>query len=219
VEGLGARVLADMAATERRAAAETALAQGELEVLKAQLKPHFLFNALNGIAALAHEQAREAAPMLGKLAELYRLILAAGRQAMQPLSVELTIVRDYLDLEKLRLGKRLDFAVKVDGARDKTPVPGLLLQTLVENAVKHGVAPCLEGGRIDVHVKGADGGDLAVEIRNTGQPLAAEYKPSTGLTTTVRRLDLLAPGRHGFSLTRAPDGATVVSFTLPGGAS
>jgi LytS/YehU family sensor histidine kinase len=203
-----------MEATERRAASETALIQAELDTLKNQMKPHFLFNALNNIAAMAHDHDAETVPMLNKVASLYRLILASSRSVTQTLTAELEVVRHYLDLEGLRLRSRLSYRIDAGGVDGATPVPCLLLQTLVENCVKHGIAPSLAGGVIQLKLSGGAAGGVDVVILNTGEPLRPGFAPGTGLTNSIRRLELLYPGRHGFNLATDAEGSTVVRFWL-----
>src|SRR5262249_29766172 len=134
--------------------------------------------------------------------------------ATHPLRAELDIVRNYLDLEGLRLRGRLSYRLVTEGANTDAPIPCLLLQTLVENCIKHGIAPVIEGGSIELTIASQER-SLRITLTNTGKPLRAGYRPGTGLTNTVRRLDLFAPGRHGFTLASGDGGVTIASFALP----
>ncbi|MGB3543497.1 sensor histidine kinase, partial [Rubrivirga sp.] len=140
------------ATRERRALDEArALArEQELRSLRAQLNPHFLFNALNAISAEVGQDPGEAREMIGRLSGLLRYSLASGRRDLVPLADEVAFVRDYLALESARMGDRLVATVEVDDRALEVEVPPMSVQTLVENAVRHGIAPLREGGQVTV---------------------------------------------------------------------
>jgi sensor histidine kinase YesM len=203
---------------EERVRGELARAQvqAELDALRAQLSPHFLFNSLNSIAVISTFDAPRASSMIMRLAALYRGILDAGRGDMLPLAAELQIVRDYLALEQMRFEERLAYTIDMAPEAADVPFPGLLAQTLVENAVKHGIAKSREGGRIDVSVTALGAGAFAFRIVNTGAPLGAPSGRGTGLANTRKRLDLLYGEGHGFAVTSGASGETIVSFRFSG---
>ena len=201
----------------RELAAKTVEAQ--YATLKNQMQPHFLFNSLNSLGQLIEESPDQASAMTEKLAGLYRSILANSKEKTSTLASELEIVRNYLDLECLRFGRRLSYRVTgVHGRGESLFLPSLMLQTLVENAVKHGIAPAVEGGEIDIELAQSGGGLHRLTIRNTGQPYRAAGPRSsgTGLENTRQRLALLYGDRHGFRIGSTPTGETEVTFEFTG---
>jgi hypothetical protein len=146
-------------------------AEAELVALRAQINPHFLFNALNTVAALIAERPDEAEATVEHLAGLFRDVLAASGEALVPLRDELRLVRRYLAVERARFGDKLEVEVDVAPEAEDVPVPAFAVQTLVENAVKHGVERKRGGGRVTVRAR-VEGGALAVEVRDTGAGLA-----------------------------------------------
>ena len=134
------------------AALEAKLAQAKLDALSNQLKPHFLFNALNSVAELVHHDAEAADRMLVSLSNLLRRSLSNQGDNELPLAVELELLEHYLDIEKVRLAERLQIEINIDGACRAALVPVLVLQTLMENAVVHGVAKMPLGGRVGLYV-------------------------------------------------------------------
>jgi signal transduction histidine kinase len=141
--------------------------RSELKALRAQINPHFLFNALNAIASLIHTDPTRADAAVEQLAEVFRYTLRRSDQEWAPLEQELAFARAYLDVEQARFGKRLEYSIEADAALGRVQVPSMLLQTLVENAVKHGIARLRIPGRIDVRAAQADG-QLTLEVRDTG---------------------------------------------------
>ncbi len=193
-----------------------ALADARLHVLETQLRPHFLFNALNSLAELIEARRDDAAEAVYTLADLYRTILASSKRRTAALDAELTVVRDYLSLEKLRFGDRLAFTVTAPEHSERIFAPSLALLTLVENAVKHGIAPATGGGIIVVAVAPLPDGGFQARVSNTGAPLKQAERPGgTGLVNTRERLDLLYGGSHGFNLFQS-DGRTVAEFRFSG---
>jgi signal transduction histidine kinase len=130
--------------------------EARLASLEARLHPHFLFNSLNAISALIEEDPPRAERMVERLAALLRFALDAGRRGLVSLAEELTIVGDYLEIEKARLGDRLTYAIAVAPGLEACRLPPLAIQTLVENSVKHAIAPRPAGGRVRVEAQAAD---------------------------------------------------------------
>jgi len=146
-----------------------------LSALQAQINPHFLFNALNSLAELVHGDPDEAERHVGDLAHLLRYSLRSSASGLVPLEQELIAVDRYLSLERVRLGDRLRVEVDVDPALGATPVPGLSLQPLVENAVRHAVASRAEGGRVRVTAV-EDYGGLRIAVEDDGPGLPDEVR-------------------------------------------
>lgn len=170
---------------------QLALREAELRALEAQLNPHFLFNSLNSIRALVVENPPLAQDMLTRLANILRYSLHRNLMHTIPLATELEAVADYLALEGVRFEDRLRVEFIIDPAAAQVPIPPMLLQTLVENALKHGIAPLPGGGELIIRASlHADG--MLVEVENTGQ-IAAPMPGATqvGLANTRERLRIL----------------------------
>jgi len=176
---------------QRAAAIETMrveLAQAELRALRAQLQPHFLFNTLNAIASLIPSNPRAAEEMTTRLAETFRYALRASEHETAPLAEELAFLRAYLDIERARFGERLSVVERIEPGLDALHVPSLLLQPVIENAVRHAVASRATGGRIVIEARRtADGLVLTVEDDGPGFDPTAPGAPG-------------APGGSGFGL-------------------
>ena len=145
-----------------------ALAEARLQALQARIRPHFLFNSLNAVLALMRRDPARAEGALEDLADLFRSVISEARQLVS-LGDEIALTRQYLSLEQLRLGERLQVRWNVDAAAEATLVPPMFLQPLVENAVYHGIEPGLEPGTIDI-VARRDGERLLIELSNPYHP-------------------------------------------------
>jgi len=191
--------------------------RAELRALQAQINPHFLFNALNTLYGLVPRQAAEARQMVLDLADIFRYFLR-NEEAAIPLEEELRIVEAYLQIETLRLGGKLRKEIQVDPEALRIPIPILSIQPLVENAVKHGIAPNPEGGSVHLVARLAPGG-LNVLVRNTGAGFGTDGVESregagVGLQNVARRLKLTY-GPDADLRIESGSGGTTVSFTVP----
>ncbi|HEU4570508.1 MAG TPA: histidine kinase [Gemmatimonadales bacterium] len=195
------------------AALEAQLARAQLQALQGQLQPHFLFNTLNAIGVLVREDAAAAGRMISLLANLLRRTLDAAQQQEVPLREELEFLERYLEIERTRFPDRLRTAIEVPGALLGVRVPSFVLQPLVENAVRHGIAPRPEGGRVVVRAR-REGALVALEVWNDGAPLAAGRRDGIGLTATRERLARLY-GEAGTLTLSAADGGVLARVTLP----
>jgi signal transduction histidine kinase len=160
------------------------------QVLQAQLNPHVLFNVLGGLTELVHEDPDAAESALVALIQMYRELTVHGVALAAPLRDERRILEHYLDIEEIRLGKRLDVAWEWPGWADPLELPPLLLQPLVENAVKHGISPLPEGGAIRIVVERKPG-RLALSVANNGVPLDVRAPDGTGIGNLRERLRLI----------------------------
>ena len=194
-----------------------ALAESRTRALEYQLNPHFLFNALNTVRALIRAEPDEARRAVTLLSGLLRRTLVAGRETLHSLDAELALVETYLDLETLRFEERLRVRVEASEEARRVRVPALLVQTLVENAVKHGVARHRAGGEISVTAE-VEGGRLRIVVSNPTAPTpTASAMPDgtgTGLANARERLALLFGEAAALSLDVGPDRA-VATVTLP----
>jgi sensor histidine kinase YesM len=190
------------------------LQKAQLQALRSQLNPHFLFNTLHSIAELIHENPRHAEQMVLQLGDLLHKSLKT--QAVQvPLGEELDFIRSYLAIEQMRLGDRLEVVWHIEPAVVATPVPSLILQPLVENAIRHGIAVSPRGGRLEITAARADD-HLRLEVRDNGPGLGgSEGKPGNGIgiENTRARLERFYGSRASFQLTN--DHGLVVSMVLP----
>ena len=180
------------AASLAAAQAESALARAELAVISGKLNPHFLFNTLNSLIALTRKDAQAAEAALMRFSGMLRYVLDTKRSAAGrvPLGEEIEFVRDYLALESLRLGKRLQVDWQLDPATFGDEIPPLSLQPLVENAIQHGIAPRVNGGTVGIR--------SARNLMNQGLDLSVE---DDGAGCEPARLDDPAPARSGIGLT------------------
>jgi two-component system, LytTR family, sensor histidine kinase AlgZ len=198
--------------------AATSLArEAELRALRYQLHPHFLFNTLNAISTLVVDgQTQDATRMIARLGDFLRATLDGAGTHEVTLADELSLTEHYLDIEKVRLGDRLEIAIKIGPDTLQAAVPYLLLQPLVENAIRHGIAPRKAGGRLEIDVARA-GERLRIDLRNDGIPGAKPVgSPSAvGLSNVRARLERLYEENHRFALDFAADGSCRVGIDLP----
>ena len=197
---------------------EARLAETKLAALKAQLEPHFLFNTLNTIAELVHEDPNAAEQTLTRLSELLRLNLKTSGEKQVSLREEIAFIEPYLDIQRLRLGSRLAVCWEIDPNALPARVPNLLLQPIIENAIRHGIAPLPDGGTITVIAR-CNNGQLTVAVRDTGAGITegpdGSVKEGVGLSNLKTRLDCLYGTRHQFSLRNLPQGGCELSVCLP----
>lgn len=194
--------------------AEAAARALELQVLRAQVNPHFLFNALNNLRALINEDPARAREMLTRLSNTLRHTLTHSARERVPLADELAVVRDYIALEQLHHEERLRVDWQVDPATAGASVPPMLLQLLVENAIKHGIARTPGGGVVDIRIA-RDGGRLQVAVGNPGHWTPGSSADGTGLGLTHLRERLTRAGGEGAGCrVEAADGRVRVSVEM-----
>ncbi len=190
------------------------LAEARLSSLESRLQPHFLFNTLNSIAALIPSDPRRAEDTVAKLASLLRFSLNAQHGGLVPLSQELKIVRDYLEIESTRFGARLRYEVFADPSLDSMRVPPLALETLVENSVKHVAAQRPEGATIRIAVR-RDADRLVLEVLDDGPGFSLDVMaPEHGLGNLNARLELLF-GASATLHTARENGLSAVRIAIP----
>lgn len=194
---------------------EGRLAQAQLEALRLQLHPHFLFNTLNAIAAFVGTEPDRARRMIARLGELLRRTLDSGTAAEVPLARELELLAPYLEIQRIRFGERLRVDVDVPAAARTALVPTLLLQPLVENAVEHGVSRRTGGAAVRLSATCA-GERLQLAITDDGPgPPAAGNDDGIGLANTRERLARLYGSAHRFELTSGGATGTTVAIEIP----
>jgi hypothetical protein len=214
------------AAALSAAQAESALARAELAAISGKLNPHFLFNTLNSLIALTRKDPRAAEAALLRFSGMLRYVLDSKRSAADrvPLADEIEFVRDYLALESLRLGSRLDIHWQLDPATLQAEIPPLSLQPLVENSIVHGVAPRAQGGRISIrsgHDASNRGLELSVEDDGPGCDPATldadDARPARGigLAALKRRFALDYEGRARLQVRTSPGAGFRVDLWIP----
>ena len=192
---------------------EARLAQAQLQMLRMQLQPHFLFNTLHSISALMHKDVRRADSMVAALSDLLRMSLQNIGAQEVPLQSELDFLQRYVEIMSLRFGDRLHVSIDVDPATRDARVPNLFLQPLVENSFRHGFGD-LGAGSISITVR-RDGDMLRCDVVDDGRGLRAGHKEGVGLASTRERLAFLYGDRHAFSLRGAPGEGVRVSMAIP----
>jgi LytS/YehU family sensor histidine kinase len=200
---------------ERRAAQlEGRLAAAQMQLLKMQLNPHFLFNTLNAISALIHRDVELADRMVARLGALLRLLLDRFGDPEVTLEEELEFLNAYLEIEQERYGERLRVREQVEVGLLRAHLPPLTLQPLVENALKHGIGPRKSAGRITVRAR-RERGRLRLEVEDDGAGLAPGHRRGVGLSNTHERLRQLYPGEYHFELRPGASGGTLAVLELP----
>ena len=204
-------------ATARLRERELAAARAELQALRAQLDPHFLFNTLHSLSALVRHDPRAAEDALERFGALMRYVLDANRADTVALGEELGFVRDYLALERLRLGERLRVVEEIDPEALECAVPPLLLQPLVENAVRHGIAPRRRGGTVRLIAR-FERDALVLEVADDGPgtaPEACDDAAGLGLRAVRRQLETFFPGEGRLTIGTRPDEGFTARLALP----
>jgi hypothetical protein len=194
---------------------EADLARAQVGALQAQIHPHFLFNALNTIAMSVREgRSREAVSMMADLGGILRRSLDAAVRPETSLRRELEFVRDYLRIEKYRLEERLQVRWSIDTGVLMARVPTMILQPLVENAVKHGIAEQPEGGEVTIRARRA-AQDLELSVDDSGTGIDPGAEPGIGIRNVRRRLATQYGTKAGLEVTRRAAGGTVARLTIP----
>ena len=186
----------------------------ELKTIKAHINPHFIFNALNSIRALVDENPERARQAITELSNLLRSSMQAEKVETTPLSKELNIVRAYLALEHIRFEDRLNIEYNIDEKTLQQPVPPMMLQTLVENAIKHGISKKTEGGVIKIISDFKDNHHELI-VKNTGH-INGDFNPDGfGLHSTQSRLMLLYGEKAHFEIKNNDDDMVEATITMP----
>lgn len=207
-------------------ALQAELAQAQLQALRMQVNPHFLFNTLNAIAVLVRgNETDKAGRTLRLLSDLLRATFKGAEVQMVPLREEIDLVERYLEIEETRFGDRLQVEIDVDPEVSEVPVPYLFLQPLVENAVRHGVAPHAEAGVVRVGAAPVEGetekhvelivADSGPGFSNPDLDELTDDDENVGLSNTRRRLDTLYGDRHTFEIGTAAEGGARVTIRIP----
>ena len=180
-----------------------------------QLQPHFLFNTLHSISALVHEDGEAADLMIARLSEFLRLVIARDGAQEVALTEELEFLSRYLEIQRLRFQDRLQVSVEAGSGTGAALVPNLVLQPLVENAIRHAVEPRSEGGRVEIAARRVDD-RLRVTVRDDGPGLrGAPATGGVGIANTRARLEHLYGDRHVLEVADHAEGGVLVTLELP----
>jgi len=208
-----ARGAADVLMRTRIAQAtlEAELQRAHLQLLRAQIEPHFLFNTLSSVRALARTDRAGAVQMLDNLIRYFQAQL---RQDTVPLAQEMQLLDAYLAIYRMRMGARLSYEIVLPPGLEPLPVPAMMLLTLVENALKHGVGPAVEGGAIRISAS-ADSRHLVLKVADSGRGLSAHQGHGNGLANLRQRLSILYGPQALLTLAGAEPRGVVASIRLP----
>jgi len=194
--------------------ADSRLRDASLRVLQAQIAPHFLFNTLANVRRLAQIDRKAASAMLGDLVEYFSVTLARRDAPEATLGEETRLVDAYLRLHRVRMGSRLAFEIDVPNSLSSVPIPSLLLLTLVENAIKHGVNPLAEGGFVRLRAE-RRGGEIYLEVADNGRGLVVAEGHGTGLANLRARLAILYGPRAALEIRSGQPRGFVANVSLP----
>ena len=195
---------------------EAAVKDYELKTLKSQLNPHFMFNAMNSIRALIEEDPENAKTAITKLSNILRFSLKMERAEKVALGEEIENVKDYLGLEKIRFEERLSYSFSIDAASARVEIPPMMIQTLVENGIKHGVSKIAGGGEVNIKSE-VDDSKLYIEIKNDGhfEEDALKSSKGFGVSNTKHRLNLLYGENASFSLKNENGNKVTAKLIIP----
>jgi two-component system LytT family sensor kinase len=199
---------------------EAQLSHSQLQALKMQLHPHFLFNTLHSISALLNKDPESARKMITRLGDFLRLTLENSGSQEVTLEQEITFLRCYLEIERIRFQDRLVTRVNVSDQTLDAKVPNLILQPIVENAIRHGIAPRSTPGLIEIGAERRNS-TLRIQVRDNGPGLPSHrtsenmFKKGLGLANTEKRLEQLYGAAHLFDLSDHPEGGLLVTLEIP----
>ena len=201
---------------ERTSEIERHSVEAKLKLLQAQIEPHFLFNTLANLDALIQTDPQRARVMLADLNGYLRATLAASRRERSTLEEEFALLRGYLDVQAIRMGSRLKYRLELPPALAQASVPPMLLQPLVENAIRHGVEPKMEGGEVSVQA-GSEQGQLVVTVSDTGLGWASAGASGggVGLANVRERLAAAYGSEASVQVAAVPAGGVSVALRLP----
>jgi two-component system, LytTR family, sensor kinase len=199
---------------ERAAGLEILNRDATIQMLRSRLNPHFLFNTLNTISELIHQDPLKAEKAVMNLSEIYRKTLTMSEEESVPVSHEIELMEKYLENERMRFDERLTYRIEVDPGCAAMKIPALILQPFVENAITKGIAPKKDGGSVSITVKLEDGG-LLFSIQDTGAGCET-YKPGFGIQNVLRRMTLLYQDRYRFDFNSENGNGARVTLFIPG---
>jgi len=199
----------------RRESLQAQMVEARLCALQAQIEPHFLFNTLANVKRLYETAPSRGREMLSSLINYLRAALPTMREPGSTLAREIELVRSFLTILQMRMGERLQFSVDAPAELSDARVPPMVLPTLVENAIKHGLSPLPEGGRIDIRARSEPSGQLVIEVADNGAGFSASGGSGVGLANTRSRLAALYGAEASLTLAMGTPRGIVASVRLP----
>ncbi|WP_260258693.1 sensor histidine kinase [Vibrio intestinalis] len=202
----------------KQAEQEKALILSQLRQMQSQIEPHFLFNTLANISALMEQDSAKARMMLEKLTELLRTSLANSRQSHSSIANEIRLIEAYLAIQKVRLDHRLNFEINIAAELREISIPPMLIQPLVENAIKHGIEPQKQGGTITISVEKYTQDRLIITVQDDGLGLEASSQTKgsgVGLSNIKQRVHALYDSQAKMSIQQPEQGGFKVTIELP----
>lgn len=178
--------------------------EAELQTLQSRINPHFLYNSLNSIASLIHEEPDKAEEMTLKLSKLFRYSINSMQESFSMVRIEIEIMQTYLDIERIRFGKRISFSVNVDPGLENVLIPRFMIQPLVENALKHGLKDVVQNGLLTVVIARVEKG-IRITVGDNGVPFPEESSVGYGLQSTYDKLKLLYNEGYELRISNIPD--------------
>jgi sensor histidine kinase YesM len=201
-----------------RSSLDAEFTRAQLELLRAQIEPHFLFNTLATVKTLVQVDRRSAADMIDNLLRYFAAALPTLRQSESTLADEIGLVDAYLRIQQVRMGPRLMYELSIPDALLAARVPSVMLLTLVENAIKHGINPASAGGRVNISASG-DASTLTLCVADTGQGMQVQQGHGSGLANVRARLNLLYRRQGTLSLEAGQPRGVVATIRIPIGAA
>jgi LytS/YehU family sensor histidine kinase len=198
----------------RAARLRTEIVQAQLHAIRMQIHPHFLFNTLHTISALVQGSPALAERMIARLSDLLRLTLETGKNSEITLGDEMRLIELYLEIERTRYEERLAVDIRVPDEMRSALVPNFILQPIVENAIRHGIAKSSARGSISIFAE-KYGSNLVLKVRNTGPGLLRHSREGVGVSATKSRLECLYGARQQFVLGELTPGLVEASIVLP----
>jgi two-component system LytT family sensor kinase len=191
-----------------------------LNHLKSQLNPHFIFNALNSVRALVDEDPIKAKTAITRISNMLRFSLMMDKKQTIEFGEELNTVKDYLELESIRFEERLEVVYNIEDESYSYKIPPMMLQTIVENGIKHGISNLVKGGTIEVKCREGLHDDLYIQVKNSGQlthqpSLNSDDEQGHGLTNTVQRLKLIYGSKASFRIFNSGNQFVITEIKIP----
>ncbi|MEL6558410.1 MAG: histidine kinase [Bacteroidota bacterium] len=190
------------------------LNEAELTILKSQINPHFLFNALNNIRSLILSEPEKARDMITHISELMRYFIQFNSKEQVTIDQEISVVKDYLSLEKIQFDDRLTYRINVDDAVKSIKIPPMTVQLLVENAIKHGISQLQDGGNIDINIAKVQD-SVSIEVINSGQLGSTDTDSGIGLKNLTDRISILFGTDADIDLRNYSNDAVIASINIP----
>lgn len=192
----------------------------QLNHLKSQLNPHFIFNALNSVRALVDEDPKKAKLAITQLSNILRFSLMMDKKRTIDFEDEINTVKDYLNLESIRFEERLTVKYNIEPAAYDFKVPPMMLQTIVENAIKHGISNRVKGGLIEIKCYEGITDDLVIQVKNSGQLKSNAFTKKRdgeghGISNTIQRLKLIYGNRSSFKIYNSGDEFVITEIKIP----